>query len=96
MELLIFLLLVLLVDLAALTWGLTAEKAEIVPNGNDTETFLSQRKPDERPGGVFNPPGLFEPMVCNGTSKLKAHANEQTGTDFRTTDNSDTHRDRRF
>jgi hypothetical protein len=35
MELLMFLLLVLLVDLAALKWGLTAEKAEIVLNGNE-------------------------------------------------------------
>jgi hypothetical protein len=32
--------------------GLTAEKAEIVLNGNDTETFLSMREPDDKPGGV--------------------------------------------
>ena len=41
MELVLFVLLVLLVDLAAPTWGLTAEKAEIVLHGNDAETFLS-------------------------------------------------------
>ncbi len=45
MELMIFLLLVLLVDQAALKWGPTAEKAEIVLNGNDAETFLSKEQP---------------------------------------------------
>jgi hypothetical protein len=40
MELMMFLLLVLLVDLAALNGGPIAKKAEIVLNGNDAETFL--------------------------------------------------------
>ncbi len=54
--------------------GLTAEKAEIVLNGNDAETFLSMGEPDEKPGGVRNPAGLFEPMVCNGTFQMKGRA----------------------
>ncbi len=54
--------------------GLTAEKAEIVLNGNDAETFLSMGEPDEKPGGVRNPAGLFEPTVCNGTFQMKGRA----------------------
>jgi len=54
--------------------GLTAEKAEIVLNGNDAETFLSMGEPDEKPGGVRNPAGLFEPTVCNGTVQMKGRA----------------------
>jgi len=51
--------------------GLTAEKAEIVLDGNDPETFLSKREPDDKPGGVRNPPDLSEPTVCNGTFQKK-------------------------
>ena len=64
MELLLFLLLVLLVIWQLIPWGLTAEKAEI---------FLSQREPDDKPGGVFNPAGFSEPTVCNGTFQRKGH-----------------------
>jgi hypothetical protein len=74
MELLMFLLMVLLVDLAALKWGLTAEKAGIVLNGTNAGIFLSQQEPDDQAGGVLNPPGLAKPTICNGTFQRKGRA----------------------
>jgi len=72
MELLLFLLLVLLVDLAADPlggWQPRRQRSSWI--GTSAVTFLSMWEPDEKPGGVRNPPGLFEPTVCNGTFQMK-------------------------
>lgn len=49
--------------------GLTAEKAEIVLHGTDAETFLSQREPDDKPGGVFNPAGFSNRLFAMERSR---------------------------
>jgi hypothetical protein len=52
----------------------TAEKAEIVQNGNGAETFLSTREPNEKPGGLRNLRGFSESTVCNRTFQMKGRA----------------------
>jgi len=72
---LLFLLLVLLVDLAADPlggWQPRRKRSSCM--GTSAVTFLSMWEPGEKPGGVRNPAGLFEPTVCNGTVQMKGRA----------------------
>jgi len=87
MELLMFLLLVLLVDLAALKWGADSREGRDLPLNVRTRWEAWRRSQSSWP--------LWTDGVQWNVPDERAR-NEYTDSDFRTTDNSDTRRDRRF